>query len=51
MEDASRATGHPPDRKLTVEIDLADELGSDSIVHFGIRRAGSRDRGPGMAWG
>ena len=36
MEDAGLVTGHSPDRKLTVEIDLAEALGSDNIVHFGI---------------
>ena len=39
MDDASLKPGHPADMILTVSVFLAESLGSDSIVHFGLDAA------------
>jgi multiple sugar transport system ATP-binding protein len=39
MDDAMLKPGHPPDMTLTAPVFLAEALGSDSIVHFGLDAA------------
>lgn len=39
MDDASLKPGHPVDMTLTAPVFLAESLGSDSIVHFGLDAA------------
>jgi multiple sugar transport system ATP-binding protein len=39
MDDASLKPGHPADMTLTAPVFLAESLGSDSIVHFGLDAA------------
>lgn len=37
LEDAAIDTGAPPDRRLTVDVELVEELGSDLMVHASLR--------------
>jgi multiple sugar transport system ATP-binding protein len=42
MDDASLKPGHPADMTLTAPVFLAESLGSDSIVHFGLDAAAAK---------